>query len=46
MLTRCIVYSAIMDFSLALIPWRLVWNLQMRPAEKVGVGIAMSLGLL
>lgn len=45
-LIRCVVWSAIMDISLALIPWKIIWNLQMRPAEKIGVCIAMSLGVL
>ncbi|EMD58598.1 hypothetical protein COCSADRAFT_103379 [Bipolaris sorokiniana ND90Pr] len=40
------IWSAIMDISLALIPWKIIWNLQMRPAEKIGVCIAMSLGVL
>ncbi|KAG9187520.1 hypothetical protein G6011_05391 [Alternaria panax] len=40
------VWAAIMDISLALLPWKVLWNLQMRFAEKIGVGIAMSLGLL
>ena len=40
------VWSAIMDISLALIPWKIIWNLQMRTAEKLGVGVAMSLGVL
>jgi hypothetical protein len=35
-----------MDISLALLPWRVLWKLQMRLAEKIGVGIAMSLGVL
>jgi len=35
-----------MDISLALLPWKVLWNLKMRTAEKIGVGIAMSLGLL
>ncbi|KAH7035774.1 uncharacterized protein B0I36DRAFT_96709 [Microdochium trichocladiopsis] len=39
------VYSAITDFTLALLPWKILWALQMRPIEKVGVGIAMSLGM-
>ncbi|KAM5363444.1 hypothetical protein ACJZ2D_012011 [Fusarium nematophilum] len=38
-------YSAAADFALALLPWRLVWHLQMRTKEKVGVGIAMSMGI-
>jgi len=40
------VYSATMDLSLALLPWTLVWKLQMKPAEKIGVAVAMSMGLL
>ncbi|RYO65651.1 hypothetical protein AA0116_g2385 [Alternaria tenuissima] len=40
------VWAAIMDISLALLPWKVLWNLKMRTAEKIGVGIAMSLGLL
>lgn len=39
-------WTAAMDFVLALIPWALLWNLQMKTTEKIGVGIAMSLGLL
>jgi len=35
-----------MDISLALLPWKVLWNLQMRTAEKIGVGVAMSLGIL
>jgi hypothetical protein len=34
------------DFALALMPWSLIWGLQMRLQEKIGVGIAMSMGLL
>ena len=34
------------DFALALLPWKLVWGLRLRLREKVGVGIAMSMGLL
>lgn len=35
-----------MDFLLAMLPWKIIWNLQMRPVEKIGVGTAMSLGCL
>ncbi|KAF2637743.1 hypothetical protein P280DRAFT_95766 [Massarina eburnea CBS 473.64] len=34
------------DFALALLPWKLVWGLQLTIKERVGVGIAMSMGLL
>lgn len=39
-------YSALMDFTLAAIPWTFLWGLQMRKKEKIGVGIAMSMGVL
>jgi hypothetical protein len=35
-----------MDISLALLPWKILWGLQMRFAEKIGVCVAMSLGVL
>lgn len=37
---------AMMDFALALIPINLISGLQMRAKEKIGVSIAMSMGLL
>lgn len=37
-------YSAAMDFVLAILPWPLIWGLQMKKKEKLGVAIAMSLG--
>jgi hypothetical protein len=39
-------YSAAMDFTLALLPWKLIWGLQMKKKEKVGVAVAMSCGVL
>ncbi|KKY36929.1 putative integral membrane protein [Diaporthe ampelina] len=39
-------YSAAADFALAIIPWVLIWNLQMNLKEKIGVGICMSLGIV
>lgn len=39
-------YSAAADFALAVIPWVLIWNLQMNLKEKIGVGICMSLGIV
>lgn len=38
-------YSAAMDFVLALLPWNIIWNLQMKGKEKFGVAIAMSMGI-
>ncbi|XPS96929.1 hypothetical protein M3J09_006176 [Ascochyta lentis] len=39
-------WCAAADFALALLPWTLIWGLQMRLREKIGVGIAMSMGVL
>ncbi|KAB5585686.1 hypothetical protein GE09DRAFT_1071591 [Coniochaeta sp. 2T2.1] len=39
-------YSAVVDFILALLPWKIILSLQMKMHEKIGVAIAMSLGLL
>ncbi|KAK0710755.1 hypothetical protein B0H67DRAFT_539651 [Lasiosphaeris hirsuta] len=38
-------YSSAMDFTLALFPVFLIWDLQMGNREKLGVVIAMSLGV-
>ncbi|KAJ2897632.1 hypothetical protein MKZ38_004532 [Zalerion maritima] len=38
-------YSATADIVLALLPWQLIFSLQMRTKEKVGVALAMSMGL-
>jgi hypothetical protein len=35
-----------MDFVLVLIPWYLLWGVNMRTLEKIGVCIAMSFGIL
>ncbi|KAF1935102.1 hypothetical protein EJ02DRAFT_362234 [Clathrospora elynae] len=40
------VYNIIMDFVLAAFPWILTWNLDMRKAEKFGLCVAMSLGMI
>ncbi|KAL9948401.1 hypothetical protein D7B24_007165 [Verticillium nonalfalfae] len=39
-------YSALSDFVLALLPWKIVMGLQMRKHEKIGVAVAMSIGVL
>jgi len=39
-------YSAATDFALALLPWKIIWNLQMEGREKFGVAVAMSMGVL
>ncbi|KAI9931517.1 hypothetical protein ASPWEDRAFT_25609 [Aspergillus wentii DTO 134E9] len=38
-------YSGLQDFILALMPWTIVWKLQMKKKEKFGVAIAMSMGV-
>ncbi|KAI0149811.1 hypothetical protein F4776DRAFT_659708 [Hypoxylon sp. NC0597] len=38
-------YSALMDFVLALLPWPLIWHLKMKVKEKIGVAVAMSMGI-
>ncbi|KAI1409017.1 hypothetical protein F5Y13DRAFT_171333 [Hypoxylon sp. FL1857] len=38
-------YSALMDFVLALLPWPLIWHLKMKTKEKIGVAVAMSMGI-
>lgn len=39
-------YSAIVDFCLALLPWKILWTLQMKRHEKIGAAVGMSLGLV
>jgi hypothetical protein len=41
-----VAYSAATDFILALLPWAMLWNLNMKNREKFGVAFAMSLGVL
>jgi len=38
--------SGFCDIVLSLLPWTLIWNLRMRKREKIGIGIAMSMGIL
>ncbi|EMD90589.1 hypothetical protein COCC4DRAFT_127789 [Bipolaris maydis ATCC 48331] len=40
------VYNIIMDFILAVFPWVITWNLDMRRVEKIGLCVAMSLGMV
>lgn len=35
-----------MDVVLALLPWSVIWGLQMRRKEKIGIALAMSMGVL
>jgi hypothetical protein len=36
----------VVDIALALLPWKYLLNLEMSKKEKIGAGIAMSMGLL
>ncbi|TLD07081.1 hypothetical protein PgNI_10907 [Pyricularia grisea] len=38
-------YSGAMDIILALLPWRIIWKLTINKKEKLGVMVAMSMGL-
>ncbi|KAJ5692602.1 hypothetical protein N7462_002025, partial [Penicillium macrosclerotiorum] len=38
-------YSGCMDFILALLPWVVLWKLEMKMREKVGIALAMSMGI-
>ncbi|KAE9378867.1 hypothetical protein N431DRAFT_540615 [Stipitochalara longipes BDJ] len=38
-------YSGCMDILLALFPWKIVWDLDMKRKEKYGVALAMSMGV-
>ena len=35
-----------MDFVLALLPWKLIYGLRMRTTDKIGISVAMSMGIL
>ena len=35
-----------MDIVLALLPWKIIWNVAINKKEKVGVLFAMSMGVL
>ncbi|KAM7192993.1 hypothetical protein V8F33_008041 [Rhypophila sp. PSN 637] len=38
-------YSGILDLVLAIIPWKIIMTLQMDTKEKIGVALAMSMGV-
>ncbi|KAI5928082.1 hypothetical protein F4810DRAFT_719767 [Camillea tinctor] len=39
-------WSAASDFALTILAWKIVWSMSMRRKEKIGVGIALSFGLI
>ncbi|KAH9907282.1 hypothetical protein F4778DRAFT_799605 [Xylariomycetidae sp. FL2044] len=38
-------YSGIMDIVLAILPWKIIWNLDMNKKERFGAVCAMSMGI-
>jgi hypothetical protein len=38
--------SGLGDLALSLLPWKVLFNLQIKRKEKIGVGFAMSMGIL
>ena len=42
----CLAISGLGDAVLSLLPWRVLFNLQIKRKEKIGVGFAMSMGIL
>lgn len=41
-----LAYSAAMDLILAFLPWKTLRGLQMKRKEKIGIVIAMSMGVV
>ncbi|KAJ5380321.1 uncharacterized protein N7496_002749 [Penicillium cataractarum] len=39
-------YSGCMDVILALLPWAVIWDLEMKKREKAGIALAMSMGVI
>jgi len=46
MLTLDQAYSALLDFTLAALPWTFLWGLLLRKGEKAGISVAMSMGVV
>ncbi|TDZ34401.1 hypothetical protein C8035_v009375 [Colletotrichum spinosum] len=40
------LYSAVCDFILGLLPWKMIFNLQMKQSERIGIAVALSMGVL
>ncbi|KAE9372547.1 hypothetical protein N431DRAFT_408830 [Stipitochalara longipes BDJ] len=38
-------YGGCMDMVLALLPWKMIWGLQMKKKEKFAIALAMSMGI-
>ncbi|OIW26285.1 hypothetical protein CONLIGDRAFT_468532 [Coniochaeta ligniaria NRRL 30616] len=39
-------FSALIDFAFVVLPWKMLWGLQMKRSEKIGVTLAMGMGTL
>ncbi|KAL0932299.1 uncharacterized protein CTRU02_213252 [Colletotrichum truncatum] len=39
------LYSALCDFVLALLPWKMIFNLKMKRLERISVALALSMGV-
>ncbi|KAK4154612.1 hypothetical protein C8A00DRAFT_42613 [Chaetomidium leptoderma] len=39
-------YSALMDFTLAALPWTFLYHMRLKKSERVGIMVAMSMGIL
>jgi hypothetical protein len=39
-------FSGAMDIVLAVLPWKIIWPLTMNKTEKIGVLLAMNMGVL
>ncbi|PKS05033.1 hypothetical protein jhhlp_008399 [Lomentospora prolificans] len=39
-------YSGVLDLTLALLPWKIIFSLRMRLKEKIAIAVAMSMGIL
>lgn len=40
------VYSGVLDIVLAFLPWKIILSLTLNKKEKIGVLLAMSMGIL
>jgi len=45
-LTFSTAYAALVDITLAMLPWKVLWGLEVKTGEKIGVALAMSMGVL
>lgn len=46
MINILLVYSGVGDIVLAFLPWRIVWKATLFKREKIGILVAMSMGVL